>query len=269
MNTQGQFTLLSSDEVSGFLKQAKVSRSISLVQIHHTYIPSYKHFTGDNHFTLLTGMRRSHLERGFSDIAQHFTTFPDGNIGTGRPLNSIPAGIKGANSNAICIENLGNFDQGGDQMTPGHKRAILALVGALCNRFVIPVDIKHIVYHHWYDLNSGVRNDGNGGSTKSCPGTAFFGGNTPIACNTNFLPDLRNVPGTASVITRGALKHGSVQVSAHDYLNVRVSTLPTSQIVHTLAAGTPVSCYEEKDGWWRIDPVESHWANAQYIEQTN
>ena len=53
---------------------------------------------------------------GWNDIGQHFTIFPDGLILTGRSLEKSPACIYGQNANAICIENLGNFDLGGDQM---------------------------------------------------------------------------------------------------------------------------------------------------------
>jgi len=62
-------------------------------------------------------MKNYHLSKSFSDIAQHFTTFPDGTILTGRSLEKTPAGISGFNSNAICIENLGNFDSGADVIT--------------------------------------------------------------------------------------------------------------------------------------------------------
>ena len=44
-------------------------------------------------------------------IAQHLNIFPDGKITTGRNLNSTPIGIRGWNTNAICIEIYGDFDK--------------------------------------------------------------------------------------------------------------------------------------------------------------
>ena len=98
MQTQGKFALLQLDEIEGWLRQQNITRRVYAVQQHHTWLPNYSNFKDTNHFDLLRGMKNSHLERGFSDIAQHFTTFPDGTIGTGRPLNEIPAGIAGANT---------------------------------------------------------------------------------------------------------------------------------------------------------------------------
>jgi hypothetical protein len=47
-------------------------------------------------------------------------------------------------------------------------------------------------YHHWYDLNTGKRIAKEGtGSTKTCPGTNFFGGNTVEAFKTGLLPLLK------------------------------------------------------------------------------
>ena len=41
-------------------------------------------------------MENQHKERGFAEIAQNFTTFPDGKIMGCRNINFVPAGIKGA-----------------------------------------------------------------------------------------------------------------------------------------------------------------------------
>ena len=116
--TKGKFILFDLPEFAGWLGQEVVHREVVRFQDHHTFIPSYTHFHQDNHFALMVGMEAAHLERGFSEIAQNLTTFPDGSICVGRSLDKIPAGIKGANTGGICIENLGNFDIGHDVMTP-------------------------------------------------------------------------------------------------------------------------------------------------------
>lgn len=189
MKIQGKFILLDTHEFESWLNTQNITRKIGLIQHHHTYIPSYKHFKGDNHFDMCKSMENAHLERGFAEIAQNLTTFPDGTIMVCRNLNLIPAGIKGANSNGICIENVGNFDVGGDEMTDIHQNCILTISMILLTRFGLKPNDQSIVYHHWYDLNLGKRIVLEGtGSTKSCPGTNFFGGNTVDKFNANFLP---------------------------------------------------------------------------------
>jgi len=187
MKTQGQYILFTRDEFKTWLGKQKISRKILLIQNHHTYIPGYANFKGNNHFAMLDGMKASHMQRGFTDIAQNLTTFPDGLIALCRPIDTAPAGIKGANANGICIEHVGNFDTGGDTMTIEHRKTILFINAILCKQFNLPVDTNHVVYHKWWDLNTGIRTNGTG-TTKSCPGTNFFGGNTVEMANKNFIP---------------------------------------------------------------------------------
>ena len=178
------------DEFRSWLVPLKISRRISILQVHHTWMPNYRSFDGRNHFALAESMRRSHIGRGFDDIAQQLTTYPDGKLlySVGRPFDKVPAGIKGVNAQGICIEHLGNFDIGGDKMTEAHKNTIIGLYAILCKKFNVPADSDHIVYHHWYDLNTGERKNGKG-STKSCPGTNFFNaGNEVDAAKKSFIP---------------------------------------------------------------------------------
>ena len=86
-------------ELKAWLAAQSVSRKITTVQLHHTYSPSYKDFNGSNHAALQSGMKSYHVKsRGFSDIAQHFTIFPDGKVMTGRSLDRAAAGIIGCNT---------------------------------------------------------------------------------------------------------------------------------------------------------------------------
>jgi hypothetical protein len=196
MEQQGKFLLLSLEEFTVWLDGLRLVRKIKVIQNHHTWLPDYKVFNNrndDKHFVLLRAMERSHKERGFSEIAQNITTFPDGSIAICRNLENIPAGIKGANMNGICIEHVGNFDIGKDVMHDNHKKTIVAVNALLCEKFKIPVGTDCIVYHRWYDLNSGKRINDAEGTTKSCPGSNFFGGNTLFACEQNFIPLIEEV----------------------------------------------------------------------------
>lgn len=189
MKAIGKFLLLDLSEFDAWLDAQQIKRKISLIQQHHTFIPAYKHFNGSNHFTLCQSMEQAHKERGFAEIAQNFTTFPDGKIMVCRSLNTIPAGIKGVNIPGICIENVGNFDRGKDSMSSQQKECIVHITRSLLTRFKLAPGETTVVYHHWFDLNTGKRILKEGvGSTKTCPGTNFFGGNTVQAFKTGLLP---------------------------------------------------------------------------------
>ena len=187
MQRRGKFLLFSIDELNRWLEASHFNRSVERIQNHHTYIPTYAEFTGNNHFRLLQAMEESHLERGFDEIAQNLTTFPDGMIAVCRSFEKDPAGIRGANRGGICIENLGDFDEGRDLMTDRQREVIVHLNASLCHKFNLSPNTDTILYHHWYDRETGRRTNG-AGVTKTCPGTGFFGGNTVEAAQTHFIP---------------------------------------------------------------------------------
>lgn len=157
MQTQGKFILLTLQEFAEWLTKKTFKRAIKLVQIHHTYLPSYKEFM-NNHFEMVKAMESYHIKTAhFKEIAQNLTIFPDGMIMICRNFETKPAGIKGANEFGLCIENVGNFDAGKDNMTEIQKKSIVGVCAALCKRFKIPIDTNGLVYHHWFDLNTGKR----------------------------------------------------------------------------------------------------------------
>lgn len=176
-----------------YITALNVKRKIKLVQLHHTYSPSYKNFTGSNHVELQSNMRSYHIKtNGWNDIGQHFTIFPDGVILTGRSLESNPAGIYGANTGAICIECIGNFDENGDTMTDAQKHAIAAAVKILLDKFGLSASAD-ITYHAWWTgRGKNLRDYVQGKSIKTCPGTNFFGGNSRAAYKKNLLPLVEN-----------------------------------------------------------------------------
>lgn len=272
MKTQNGFTLFTPNEFVNWIAGLRVARTVLYVQEHHTYSPDYRLFNGSNHFQLQSGMKNYHVySAGFSDIAQHFTIFPDGQIMTGRSMESSPAGIYGNNSNAICIENIGNFDTGKDSMTKEQSEAIIAVTASLCKRFSIPINTDGIVYHHWFRLNNGVRNNGAGGN-KSCPGTAFFGGNKVADCEANFLPLVRkflNKSTTTTPPSPSSSVDKYVVVTASS-LNVRTGPSASSPKVadrDTALQGSILRVYEEKNDWLRISNSNQHWVSGKYTQE--
>lgn len=264
---EGKFILFDLDAFASWLSTLNVIRIIHLVQDHHTFIPSYNDFSGNNHFELLKGMEQAHLQRGFDEIAQNLTTFPDGTVAACRVMDKAPAGIKGANANGICIENLGDFDVGKDNMTPPHRATILRVNALLCRKFKLTPSTDSIVFHHWFDLNTGQRTNG-AGTTKTCPGTGFFGGNTVATAQVNFVPliadELANLAAPPPASSSTVLFSAQVTASA---LNIRSQPNASSDILGQLAGGAVVQIFEEQNGWGRIDPAASRWVKESFLQK--
>jgi len=271
MQAKYGFLLMDIAEFGEWLTAQNVNREINLIQQHHTYLPDYSHFTGSNHFERMRSMKTYHMvNNGWSDIAQHFTTFPDGMIGVCRPLNQIPVGIKGANARGICIEHFGNFDTGHDAMTTSHRNTIVQLTALLCRKFSLSPDTSHIVYHHWYDLISGIRRDGKG-TTKSCPGTAFFGGNKVADAQQEFIPLIKAAIQKYGQSTNNTIPQGGVPAEVYETgivtassLNVRLGPGTAYVVANSLGAGAVVLIYENKDGWLRIN-ADNHWIAERFV----
>jgi|ERR1043165_6938675 hypothetical protein len=270
--SQGIFTLYSGDEFLNYLEHTSFGRSVRLIQNHHTYSPSYKSFknTTESAFALLNGMRNFHMHtNGWSNIGQNITTFPDGTIALCRPINDIPSCIKGANTYGIGIEHLGNFGTEKDKpenidvMTPAHKDAIVFLNAALCKKFSLTPNTESIVYHHWYDLNTGKRTNGTG-VTKTCPGTTFFGGNTVQDAEKNFIPLIKQKLESlkANATPQPEEKKGIVTAN---FLNVRDVAGLNGKVLRQLTQGTPVSIFFETNGWYKISSANSEWINSKFV----
>ncbi|MCS6929951.1 MAG: amidase [Saprospiraceae bacterium] len=255
------FILLTPDEFDGWIVQQRVARTILYLQQHHTWTPSYIHFREDNHFELQRSMQHFHKNvNGWLDIGQHFTIFPDGCVVTGRNLELSPACIFGFNAHAICIENLGNFDEGKDTMRLEQRNAIVRVTAALCNRFNIPATTERIVYHHWFDLSTGNRTNGSG-ITKSCPGTAFFGGNKVVDAEVNFLPLVREYLHSGHV-PPPVLKYGYVTA---EWLTIRNQPSVRGRKMNVTPFGSVLRIYAEKNNWYRISATKEEWVSAQFV----
>ena len=263
MSNFSKFSVVTLAELADYLKATHFNRVIELIQNHHTAVPGYAQFKGNNHVTMMQAMEAYHVQHaGMAQIAQNFTTFPDGKIGIGRDLDTVPAGIKGANSHGICIEHVGNFDLGHDTITEAHRATILGLNALLCRRFSLEPSTKSIVYHHWYDLETGERKNG-AGVTKTCPGTGFFGGNTVEAAAAHFVP---LVAAALGGIPAPKVEPKQMRVTAASGLNVRNKPDHSGTIISSLQPGQAVDVYETEDGWARIHPTNQMWANLGHLK---
>lgn len=266
MTTKFGFTKMNLQEFEAWMKDLRIARTITRIQQHHTFSPDYSLFNGNNHFELQKGMKDYHVNHnGWMDMGQHFTIFPDGMILSGRSLELSPAGILGQNANSICIENLGNFDSNKDIMNLDQKDAIVKVAAVLCKKFNLPINTNSIVYHHWFNLHSGVRNNGSG-NNKSCPGTAFFGGNKVHDCETNFLPLVSAAAGSFPV-----LPHIDVYVCViANTLNIRKGPdINSSKVTDRppAAFGAILRVYGETNGWLKISESKEHWVSKTYTRE--
>ena len=289
MKTQNGFTLLENKkDVKNWLAKQKVTRTITRLQVHHMDLPNYttwektdKKIFDEPHFgrtQSLDSYGRKTWGRGASDgyghyIAQHFNVFPDGKITTGRNLNSTPIGIRGWNTNAICIEIYGKFDKGHDVMNAKQKEAVIYLYGELCKRFNIPVDTKHIRPHCWFTARGiylGKYNPSR--SAKTCPGTNFWG----VGCSKDgfakFIADVKAyVNGKAPVEEKPketkVNKEGKVNVSSGT-LNVRKSYDADSTKLGELKDNAKVEIVATvSNGWLRIKYKDGYgYVNSKYVD---
>lgn len=182
------------DEFKSWLNKQKVTRKVTRLQVHHMWMPDYSCWGKDNALRRQKNTKDYHINTNhWDDIAQHFSIFPNGHIVTGRSLNKTPIGIRGWNTNAICVEIYGNFDKGHDKMTAKQKEAVIGLYGELCKKFDIEVDSAYIRPHCWFTAGGTFLGDYNASrSAKTCPGTNFMGiGNTKKAFVNKFYPMIK------------------------------------------------------------------------------
>jgi hypothetical protein len=254
MKQEGKFILLTREEFKEWLNKQNIKRIITKIQQHHTYAPSYKSFK-NNHFELVKNMENYHIKVGkMSEIAQNITIFPDGLIMICRTFDKDPAGIYGANANAICIENVGNFDIGGDVMTEEHRKSIIFVNVCLSIKFKLVINTDTIIYHSWFKLKSG--------GYKSCCGTNWFGGNTKESAIKNFYPLIENEVNKLMNPVKQETKQGKILVS----LNIRQSNSTTSTIVGKLNINDMVTILEEQSGWFRISNGWIFGNSGKYVE---
>ena len=288
MKIQNGFTLFEkTSEIGPWLKKQNVIRIITRLQVHHMDLPNYstwektdKKIFSEPHFgrtQSLNDYGKRTWGSGASDghghhIAQHFNVFPDGKITTGRNLNSTPIGIRGWNTNAICIEIYGDFDKGKDVMTKAQKEAVIALYGELCKRFKISVDATHIRPHCCFTAGGTYlgKYDSNR-SAKPCPGTNFMGYGCSPTGFAKFLAEVKAYVNDKEVQASPAddkIKPYIAKVTT-DGLNARKGPGVEHDIECILDKGVAITIVEEKkskDGGTWCKCKAGYYTNKKYME---
>lgn len=273
------FTKMTPDEFKTWIHK-QGNYNYTGIQIHHTAAPAYSNFyksngTHEDELVRQNNIKSFHVNtNGWGDIAQHFTIFPNGMIVTGRSLSKTTAiGIKGWNSNKICIEIYGNFDKGKDAMSAEQKNAVVVAYGELCKKFKITPSISTIRCHAWFTAGGTYLGDYVAGkSAKTCPGTNFMGfGNSKAAIQNNFIPLIKNyisgntsVPGAVAPSAPAINAVGVYKVTA-DSLNVRKGPGSSYAIVTSVKKGEAYTI-TKVDGNWGYLKSGAGWIHLGYTQ---
>ena len=247
------------------------------LQVHHTWMPDYSCFYKANgkHEDELTrqyNTQQYHKKtNGWGDIAQHFTIFPNGAIVTGRKLSNTTAiGIKGWNSNKICIEIYGNFDKGKDVMTKEQKEAVITVYGELCKKFKITPSTSTIRCHAWFTAGGTYLGDYNKSkSAKTCPGTNFMGfGNSKEAIRDNFIPLIKNyISGKTTTTVKDPVACGVYRIKSPDgVLNIRKGPGASYDKVGQVKNGEAYTITKINGNWGYLKSGAG-WINLSYTEK--
>lgn len=250
------------------------------LQVHHTWLPDYSCFykadgKHEDELTRQYNTQQYHKKtNGWGDIAQHFTIFPNGAIVTGRKLSNTTAiGIKGWNSNKICIEIYGNFDKGKDVMTKEQKDAVITVYGELCKKFKITPSISTIRCHAWFTAGGTYLGDYNKSkSAKTCPGTNFMGfGNSKEAIRDNFIPLIQNyISGKTTTTVKDSVICGFCGVyrvkSPDGVLNIRKGPGASYDKVGQVKNGEAYTITKINGSWGYLKSGVG-WINLSYTEK--
>ena len=154
------FHSLTLREFARALDQFPFTRRIDAVHMHHTWRPNHSQYKG--HDSIVAMWRFHTQENGWSDLAQHITIAPDGNIRTGRNWNQPPVSAAGHNGNRttgpFMFEMIGDFDHGHDRFEGEQRRVALGVIALVQKKFTLAPETLR--FH-------------NQMSTKSCPGSSL------------------------------------------------------------------------------------------------
>jgi hypothetical protein len=120
------FQELTRNDFAKLLKRFPFERRIDGVHLHHSWRPSASEYRG--HATLLLMWQTDCWRVGRSDISQHLSIGPRGEIWTGRDWNRAPCSAPGHNGNAkqgpFMISLIGNFNENGDTISEAQRDSV-------------------------------------------------------------------------------------------------------------------------------------------------
>lgn len=205
--------------------------------MHHTWIPNFSHWKGNNGLELQQSMRNTHVNiNKWRDIGQHVTLLPNGLFVTGRSFYTDPASIAGYNEGAFAMEMLGDFDIGKDSFDGVQKESALKLA------------------KYFYDKGRYIRFHREN-ADKSCPGTSidkavfmneiinlkediYDMSNMRLPDNWNEEKYLNANPDVKAAVVAGAFKDGAAHWLAYGYREPhRYLAMIIPEVVETIKRG--------------------------------
>lgn len=154
------FKKITRDQFAELIAKLPFTRQINAVHMHHTWRPRHKDFKG--HESIVAMWRHHTQVNGWSDIAQHITIDPQGEIWLGRNWNLPPCSAAGHNGNArfgpFMFEMIGDFDSSQDRFEGEQKKTVLEVIARVQKRFKLPPE--SLKFH-------------NAMSSKTCPGSGI------------------------------------------------------------------------------------------------
>jgi hypothetical protein len=173
------FTEWSVDDFLRVLYGFRFTRKITAVHVHHTWSPTIAQWNG---LASMVGMWKFHTMapkwvvlpkdaktgkttnvggQGWSDIAQHATIDPQGEIWSGRDWNKAPASSGSHNGTSAAgpfmYEMIGNFDTGKEKLQGAQRDSAIIVIA----------HVLHVANLPWTAFNFHRQL----GSPKTCPGT--------------------------------------------------------------------------------------------------
>lgn len=154
---------MSREEILHYLRDAKVTRRIDEVVMHHT-ATLVRHYHG---ISSVEAVRRYHMSSrpsypdGWSDNGYHHMVGPtDGKLFRCRPIARSGAHVKGRNAHTVGVSMFGYYDDGHDENSYGQAgyENLCWLLGALLEHFAL--DLEDLRFHREF-------------ANKTCPGYRF------------------------------------------------------------------------------------------------
>jgi N-acetylmuramoyl-L-alanine amidase len=142
------------------LSRFPFERKVTAVHLHHTWRPRRGQWGGRE--TLRTLWYTHTLQFGWSDIAQHLTIAPDGQVWTGRSWNRPPCSCPYENgtraAGPFMITLIGDFNRDGDRFDGSQYEQTVDVIARVHSRFGL--DDDSLRFHRDLDPSP----------TTTCPG---------------------------------------------------------------------------------------------------
>src|SRR5262249_895012 len=126
-------------DFANLLRRFPFERTVDAVHLHHSWRPRAREYRGYD--TLLLIWQTDCWRVGRSDIAQHVSIAPGGEIWTGRDWNRPPRGAPGHNGDGhrgpFMVSLIGDFNGAGEAIGEAQYRSAVDVIALVQARFAL------------------------------------------------------------------------------------------------------------------------------------